>query len=218
MNSTLVGPELETPPDLDRGGGGFADRGSGGGGRGEPGPARFDSYQTVVWVLMIPIVMLFVGLTSSLIVRKGVSDDWISIEIPRILWLNTLVLLASSVALEGARRTLNRGHEDSFRVWLWVTAALGTLFLLGQIEAWRELVAQGAFLSTNPSSSFFYVLTASHGAHLIGGMVALIYLTIRVFRNQFGPRRRSALKATTVYWHFMDGLWIYLIALLILWR
>jgi cytochrome c oxidase subunit 3 len=198
MNSTLVGPELETPPDLDRGGGGFAERGSGGGGRGEPDPARFDSYQTVVWVLMIPIVMLFVGLTSSLIVRKGVSDDWISIEIPRILWLNTLVLLASSIALEGARRALNRGNEDSFRVWLWVTAALGTLFLLGQIEAWRELVAQGAFLSTNPSSSFFYVLTASHGAHLIGGMVALIYLTIRVFRNQFGPRRRSALKATTV--------------------
>ena len=218
MNSTLVGPELETPPDLDRGGGGFADRGSGGGGRGEPDPARFDSYQTVVWVLMIPIVMLFVGLTSSLIVRKGVSDDWISIEIPRILWLNTLVLLASSVALEIARRALNRGNEDSFRVWLWVTAAMGTLFLLGQIEAWRELVAQGAFLSTNPSSSFFYVLTASHGAHLIGGMVALIYLTIRVFRNQLGPRRRSALKATTVYWHFMDGLWIYLIALLILWR
>ena len=217
MNSTLVGPELETPPDLDRGGGGFADRGSGGGGRG-PDPARFDTYQTVVWVLMIPIVMLFVGLTSSLIVRKGVSDDWISIEIPRILWLNTLVLLASSVALEIARRALNRGNEDSFRVWLWVTAAMGTLFLLGQIEAWRELVAQGAFLSTNPSSSFFYVLTASHGAHLIGGMVALIYLTIRVFKNQFGPRRRSALKATTVYWHFMDGLWIYLIALLILWR
>src|SRR5262245_9880339 len=142
MNSTLVGPELETPPDLDRGGGGFADRGSGGGGRGEPGPARFDSYQTVVWVLMIPIVMLFAGLTSSLIVRKGVSDDWISIAIPKILWLNTIVLLASSAALESARRALKRGNNDGFRVWLWITAALGTLFLLGQIAGWRELAAQ----------------------------------------------------------------------------
>src|SRR5262245_6847365 len=177
MNSTLVGPELETPPDLDRGGGGdFTDRGSDDGGRREPDPVgRFDTYQTVVWVLMIPIVMLFAGLTSSLIVRKGVSDDWISIAIPKILWLNTIVLLASSAALESARRALKRGNNDGFRVWLWITAALGTLFLVGQIAGWRELAAQGAFLSSNPSSSFFYVLTASHGAHLMGGMIALIY-------------------------------------------
>jgi cytochrome c oxidase subunit 3 len=167
---------------------------------------------------MIPIVMLFAGLTSSLVVRKGISDDWISIQIPTLLWLNTLVLLLSSAALETARRALKRARHDSFRVWLGITAALGTLFLLGQIAAWRELAAQGMFLSSNPSSSFFYVLTASHGAHLIGGMVALTYLTIRVFRNQFGSRRRSALKATAVYWHFMDGLWIYLMALLIFWR
>jgi cytochrome c oxidase subunit III len=220
MNSTLVGPDLETPPELDRGGGGgFEDLGSDGGGDRGRGPAsRFDTYQTVVWVLMIPIVMLFVGLTSSLVVRKGISDDWISIQIPKILWLNTLVLLSSSAALEIARRALKQANHDSFRVWLWITAALGTLFLLGQIAAWRQLAAEGAFLSSNPSSSFFYVLTASHGAHLMGGMTALIYLTIRVFRNQFGPRRRSALRATAVYWHFMDGLWIYLIALLIFWR
>jgi cytochrome c oxidase subunit III len=220
MNPTLVDPELETPPELDRGGGGgFEDIGSDGGGdRGRDPASRFDTYQTVVWVLMIPIVMLFAGLTSSLVVRKGISDDWISIQIPKILWLNTLVLLSSSAALEIARRALRRRNHASFRVWLWLTAALGTLFLLGQIIAWRELAAQGAFLSSNPSSSFFYVLTASHGAHLIGGMTALIYLTIRVFRNQFGARRRSALRATAVYWHFMDGLWIYLIALLIFWR
>jgi cytochrome c oxidase subunit 3 len=220
MNPTLVDPELETPPELDRGGGGgFADRGSDGGGDGRHDPApSFDTYQTVVWVLMIPIVMLFVGLTSSLVVRKGISDDWISIQIPKLLWLNTLVLFLSSAALEIARRALKRNNHDSFRVWLWITAALGTLFLLGQIAAWRQLAAQGVFLSSNPSSSFFYVLTASHGAHLIGGMAALIYLTIRVFRNQFGARRRSALKATAVYWHFMDGLWIYLMALLIFWR
>jgi cytochrome c oxidase subunit 3 len=219
MNPTLVDTELETPPELDRGGGGFADRGSDGGGDGRRDPPPpFDTYQTVVWVLMIPIVMLFAGLTSSLVVRKGISDDWISIQIPTLLWLNTLVLLLSSAALETARRALKRARHDSFRVWLGITAALGTLFLLGQIAAWRELAAQGMFLSSNPSSSFFYVLTASHGAHLIGGMVALTYLTIRVFRNQFGSRRRSALKATAVYWHFMDGLWIYLMALLIFWR
>jgi cytochrome c oxidase subunit 3 len=220
MNPTLVDTELETPPELDRGGGGgFEDLGSAGGGDGRRDPAaRFDTYQTVVWVLMIPIVMLFAGLTSSLVVRKGISDDWVSIQIPKILWLNTLVLLSSSAALELSRRALKRGNQPGFRVWLWLTAALGTLFLLGQIAAWRELAAQGAFLSSNPSSAFFYVLTASHGAHLIGGMVALFYLTIRVFQNQFGARRRSALKATAVYWHFMDGLWIYLIALLIFWR
>ena len=114
MNPTLVDTELETPPDLDRGGGGFKDPGSDGGGDGGRDPvARFDTYQTVVWVLMIPVVMLFAGLTSSLVIRKGISDDWISIQIPKILWLNTLVLLSSSAALEIARRALETSEPTT---------------------------------------------------------------------------------------------------------
>lgn len=220
MSTTLVGPEIEAPPESDRsGGGGVADPGSGDHWGREGGSARrYDPYQTGVWILLIPIVMFFVGLTSSLVVRKGASDDWVSIAIPRILGLNTLILLVSSASMEMARRFMNTGISDRMKTWLWVTTGLGTVFLSGQVVAWKQLARQGAFLSSNPSSSFFYVLTASHGMHLLGGMTALIYLSIRALRNEFGIRRQSALKATAVYWHFMDVLWIYLLLLLIFGR
>src|SRR5262249_55975779 len=147
------------------------------------------------------VVMLFVGLTSSLVVRRGLSDDWVAIRIPPILYANTGVLIASSVALELARRAM-RSDPARFRKLLWITVALGMIFLAGQVTAWRQLAAQGVFLASNPASSFFYVLTATHGAHLAGGMTALLYLTLRALRDELGPKRQSALRATAVYWHF----------------
>lgn len=218
MSTTLVRTELEAPPDLHHGGPPFEDRDGGGdeGGGGET--RRYDRYQTAVWVLFIPIVMLFVGLTSAMVVRKGLSDDWVPIEVPRILFLNTFVLLASSVTIERARRTFTPPIDERFKTWLWWTAALGVMFVAGQLAAWRQLASQGVYLATNPSSAFFYILTATHGIHLVGGMVALTYLALRMLRGEFGPNRRSALKATAVYWHFMDALWIYLVFLLIFWR
>jgi len=133
--------------------------------------------------------------------------------------LNTAVLLASSLTFEMAGRALKQAADSKLRGWLGATAALGTLFLAGQLLAWKQLAAQGVFVGTNPSSSFFYILTATHGIHLLGGMTALLYLTIRFLRRKFSARRRSALKATAVYWHFMDALWIYLLLLLLIfWR
>jgi cytochrome c oxidase subunit 3 len=209
FSSTLTGPELETPHEVERPGGG---RGGGGSAR------QYDVYTTLSWVLMIPVVMLFVGLTSSLIVRKGLGNDWISIDLPSMLVVNTFILLASSGTLEAARRALRSGPDERFRAWLLGTAALGALFLVGQLVAWQQLRAQGVYLATNPSSSFFYVLTATHGAHLAGGMTALLYLTARALRNQLTARRQSALRATAVYWHCMDFLWIYLLLILRFWR
>jgi cytochrome c oxidase subunit 3 len=217
--STMSPTVLEAPPDVARGGGGFdsIDRGGDGGGDRGPAAPRYDKYRTAVWVLLIPVVMLFVGLTSSLIVRKGLGNDWVAIRIPPILWLNTVLLVASSVAFERAKRAL--GHDpQTFGRWLWITSALGTSFLLGQVIAWWQLVSQGVFLASNPSSSFFYVLTATHGMHLAGGMAALLYLTVRFARHELGPARQSALRATAVYWHFMDVLWVYLLLLLLFWR
>ena len=220
MSSTLVGPEIEAPPETDGGGSGFIDLEPGDdGGRGGGKGRQYDLYMTGVWVFMIPVVMFFVGLTSAMIVRKGISDDWISTRLPGILGLNTAVLLASSVTFEMARRAMKEAADNRVRGWVGITAALGTLFLAGQLLAWKQLAAQGVFVGTNPSSSFFYILTATHGIHLLGGMTALLYLTIRILRRQFSARRRSALKATAVYWHFMDALWIYLLLLLLIfWR
>jgi len=219
MTPTLVGNEVEAPPEGGTGGGGFDDPAFwGGDSRGGPAGARYDSFQTLIWVLLIPIVMLFVGLTSSLIVRKGVSNDWVPTQVPRLLWVNTAILLCSSVSFEQARRALRARHAPRFRAWLLATSGLGLAFVAGQVVAWQNLRAQGVFLSTNPSSSFFYVLTATHGTHLVGGIAALVYLQIRVMRKEFTRRRQSAFRATAVYWHFMDALWIYLLLLLSYWR
>jgi cytochrome c oxidase subunit 3 len=150
--------------------------------------------------------MFFAALTSAFIVRRGHSNDWISTRIPQVLWLNTAVLLASSAVLEFARRALKAGKRETFnRLWIG-GSALGVVFLAGQYAAWRELSAQGIYLATNPSSSFFYVLTAAHAIHLIGGVVALLYVSIQALRLRLGPGKRTAIDVTAMYWHFLDGL------------
>jgi cytochrome c oxidase subunit 3 len=203
--------------DIWKGGGPPPSRGTGGGdGPGGRGSSRRAS-MTGLMVLLAAVVMFFAALTSAFIVRRGLSNDWISTRIPQVLWLNTVALLASSAALELARRALKAGRRDRFnRLWI-AGSALGVLFLAGQYAAWLDLRAQGIYLATNPSSSFFYVLTAAHALHLIGGVVALLYVSVQALRLQLGPGKRTAIDVTAVYWHFLDGLWVYLLVLFLVW-
>ncbi len=194
-------------------GGDDDERGPGGGPRGTPQRAYF----TVIQLGLAGIIMFFMALTSSFLVRKGLGNDWVAFNFPRILWVNTLLLLASSFTIRAARRHLHDNEQAAFRRWWGVTTVLGTAFLAGQLIAWRQLAAQGVFLVTNPSSSFFYVLTAAHGLHLLGGIVALLFVSSRNWRRS----RISQVTATdvaSIYWHFMDGLWVFLFALLYLGR
>jgi cytochrome c oxidase subunit III len=203
---------------LKAGGGPPADRGGSGGGDFGGGSAReFERerrmYLTGVSVALAGILMFFMALASSYIVRKGTGTDWQPIDMPRILWLNTAVLVASSITAEVARRKLATAGVEEFRNWWAITTALGMLFLGGQIVAWRVLAEQGLFLATNPSSSFFYVLTASHGAHLLVGLLALLYVALRS-GNPLWRRRAIAAEGVAIYWHFLDGLWVFLLVLL----
>ena len=163
------------------------------------------------------IIMLFAAFTSSMVVRRGLSDDWTTLPLPGILWWITAVLIASSIALELARRCLRQGARQSFnRYWLAGTL-LGFLFLAGQYMAWRQLQATGIYLATNPSSSFFYLLTVVHAIHLGGGIVALLYIDLKALRLELGPGKRTAVDVSALYWHFLDGLWIYLLLLFRIW-
>lgn len=171
---------------------------------------------TGIWVVLAAIGMSFAALTSALIVRKGGAVDWRHLTLPSILYLNTVVLLASSVTLEIARRRIatfmsgpRTGRAPA--LWLNVTLGLGLVFVAGQYIAWRQLAAQGLYLATNPSSSFFYVFTAGHGLHLLGGLAGLGRVILKL---QNSTLRKSTLDATSRYWHFMDVLWIYLLLLL----
>src|SRR5437868_11648329 len=134
---------------------------------------------TGIWVALAAISMSFAALTSALVVRKGGAPDWRHFTLPSILYLNTLVLLASSVTLEIGRRRVAafmgglRSEGERPARLLYVTLALGYLFVAGQYMAWRQLSAQGLYLASNPGSSFFYVFTAAHALHLIGGLGGL---------------------------------------------
>jgi cytochrome c oxidase subunit 3 len=174
--------------------------------------------RTGVWVGMGAIAMSFAAYTSAMMVRREGAPDWHHFQLPSILYVNTVILLASSVALEVGRRRVGDDYEvrRAAHRYLSLAFGLGVAFLIGQVLAWRDLAAQGLFLATNPSSAFFYVFTAAHGLHLIGGLVGLAYVLRRV-RLAVGPGTYGALGAVALYWHFMDALWLYLLGVLALW-
>lgn len=213
MVATLTKPKVSATKD----GGTGSSGGSGGGPSGRGGGT--DNHHTAqigLWLFLATVTMLFAGLTSALIIRRS-SPDWQPIYFPHLLWLNTGVILLSSLTLEIARASLSRSQLYGYRFWMALTALLGCGFLAGQILAWLEMAGHGIFLPTNPHSSFFYLLTGLHGLHLLGGIVVLFVACVRAFRLQVtapvgGNLRSLGLAAT--YWHFLDGLWIYLLFLL----
>ncbi len=184
---------------------------------------RLDRYRTGMLVALAAVLMMFTAFTSAYIVRAGTWNDWRPGPVPRLLWVSTGVIFLSSLAFEVARRTLKAGRTNIFRRWLLLTVMLGLGFLATQLMAWRELSAAGVYLSTNPHSAFFYVMTAAHGLHLLGGILALDYLLLRSWRTRGGEangarKRLAVVNAAALYWHFMFGVWIYLFLLLFLWR
>ncbi|MGZ4873480.1 MAG: cytochrome c oxidase subunit 3 [Candidatus Angelobacter sp.] len=172
---------------------------------------------SAIYVVLFAITMMFAAFSSALIVRKGSSLDWQTFTLPSILYFNTLILFASSVTLEISRRRVAafmgglKSHAESPARWLYITLILGLLFVAGQYVAWSQLRGEGLYLATNPSSSFFYVLTATHALHVLGGLGGLIYVIRKLGKSTL---RRNALDATARYWHFMDVLWLYLLCLL----
>lgn len=228
MSTTLAPPpvvegETNEPPRPDTGGGGFPpvwppDRADDGSRGPDPGAEAVVRYKLGAWGGIAGIVMVFAAFTSAMVVRSGISGDWAPFDLPRILWLSTALLLASSYTIEKAKRLLRSGAEDGLRRWLAVTLALGTLFIVSQWIGWQALADKGVYLASNPSSSFFYLLTAAHAAHILGGILALSYAVFRVWSPAVWVTRRATVEATAIYWHFMDGLWVYLLLLLTFWR
>jgi len=177
------------------------------------------TYKITTWMLLAAVVMMFVALASAYIFLSG-SEQWKPVRIPRTFLVSTLLILMSSVTIEKARRRLGFDLRQYSR-WLVATLLLGIAFVASQLVAWRQLALQGVFLSSNPHSSFFFLFTGAHGLHLVAGMIALSYLTVRSRRLLLGTeneKRIAAADAVSLYWHFMDGLWIGLLLLLWLWN
>jgi cytochrome c oxidase subunit III len=179
-------------------------------------------YRIGVLVSLASIAMLFTSLSSAYIVRSGVTYDWYPIAVPRVMFGSTALLLLGSVSIEIARRKLKQSLSRTYSRYLLLTLLIGLGFLASQLISWRQLAAQGIYISTHPHSSFFYVLTGTHAVHIAGGLLALVFLWRRSLRPLDSPRliakRQAAADAVAIYWHFMGALWIYLFLLLFLWR
>ncbi len=189
-------------------------------------------------VALTPIIMLFVSFSSAYVVRQGLPTldprtntlvrDWIPVTLPKLLLINTGVLILSSLFMELARRQIKAqaalasitAHStvsvgDQVRIpWLAMTLILGLAFLFGQWTAWRQLAASGFYVATTPSSSFVYLLTGTHAIHLMGGVLALFVAGIASLLHRSVATRSIVVDVTAWYWHFMAGLWIYILCLL----
>jgi cytochrome c oxidase subunit III len=172
---------------------------------------------TGIWVALASITMTFAAFTSALIVRQGGATDWHHFTLPPVLYFNSLIIIASGLTLEKARDRIatfmaaSRTHEGAPATWLYITLCLGLLFVAGQTYAWVQLKSQGFGLATNVSYSFFYVLTVAHALHVLGGLGGLTRVISKLNHETL---KRSTLNATTLYWHFMGALWLYLLLLL----
>jgi cytochrome c oxidase subunit 3 len=239
---------VKTPRSRDTGGGDPPSFGGGGNGnRGGNGSSdygeRLRRARLGLVVGLTAVVMLFVGFTSALLVRRGLptfdqqtntySRDWIPIQLPwTLLIINTAVLLASTIAMELARRDIARqmalapiqsipgvslGDDKRFP-WLGSTVVLGLGFLVGQFLVWRLFQQQHAFVNKNPSNSFTYLLLGTHAVHLAGGVIALVYAAATTLLDRPIESRRIVIDVAAWYWHFMGFLWMYIFAILLIAR
>jgi len=181
-----------------------------------PGTSRRASLLGL-YLVLVSSSMVFLALLAAFIMRRVIAVDWLSMPKPRILWANTALLLASSVLLERARSALKGGSRIAFNWWWTAATVLGLLFLLGQALAWQQLKHAGLYMASNPSTSFFYMLTATHAVHVLGAIAAVGYVDLQALRFRLGPAKRTAIDASAIFWHFLDGLWLCLMVLFYVW-
>jgi cytochrome c oxidase subunit 3 len=162
------------------------------------------------------VVMVFFTLMISAYTERRLFSDWHSTPVPWLLWVNTGILVLSSIAMHRAWTNARRDRMDGLKLWLSVGGILTLAFLLGQLLAWRELMTLGHFASTDPANAFFYMLTAVHGVHLVGGLVAWSRTTAKIRRGTKRDEVRLSVELCTVYWHFLLLIWMILFALLLL--
>ena len=223
-----VGRSGGSRPGGNKGGGG---RGPGGGGDGpkdddqDLDPQRFvpGKSRILTGFLLVIVTMTFGGLIAAYVViaTNGVAE-WQPFALPIQLWISTAIILGSSVTYHLGKNAIARNEQVSAKRWMLATTVLGAMFISSQLLSWLALSSRGLYVASNPYAGFYYILTAVHAVHVLGGIIALGSILIRIW----GPARtpESVAKRITFsqvvgwYWHFMGGLWIVLFMLLGFWK
>lgn len=183
----------------------------------EPSPTlSMNPRKFALWLFIVTIVMLFAALTSAYIVKQA-DGNWLSIQLPGIFAVNTIIIVLSSAAMVLAYAAARRNNFSGLRWALIATMVLGIAFLVGQYYSWSELVSRNVyFVSNYASGSFIYIFTGLHGLHLVSGLIFLAITLTSAFRLKIHSRNMDQLEMCATYWHFLGGLWIYLYFFLLL--
>jgi len=182
----------------------------------EENPSSVPTAKIGLGVFLAVVGSLFALFISAYSMRMNMVD-WRALPVPKLLWFNTGVLVTSSIALQWAHSAARRDDLDNVIVGLVGGGVSAVVFLVGQLLAWQQLRAAGYFVASNPANSFFYMITAAHGLHLMGGLVALWRTTAKVWRGAEMAQVRLSVELCTIYWHFLLLVWLVLLGLLTGW-
>ena len=177
------------------------------------------TYRITMWVVLAAVLMMFAALSSVYIMSS--EEQRQRVAMPSMFFVSTGLILVSSVTFHEAKRSLQRDRPRSYLRWLLATLALGIGFLGSQLVAWRELARSGVYFAGHPRSTFFYLATALHGAHLVGGIGLVMYLVYRRVRPGWllhGDKNSTWHGVVGLYWHTMDGIWVWLFLLLLIFK
>jgi cytochrome c oxidase subunit 3 len=173
-----------------------------------------------MWVFLMALAVLFAASIAGYLIVRLRAPAWPPPGMPRLpsgLWVATLAIVGASVAIQQALTTMRLGQTSASVRWLRATVALGVFFLVVQIGNWWGLVTADVGLRTKNLYAFtFFMLTGLHAAHVIGGLVPLVVVTARAARGRYGSGWHPGVRYSAMYWHFLDGVWIVLFTVLVL--
>jgi cytochrome c oxidase subunit 3 len=178
---------------------------------------KLHPHKFTLWVGIGSILMMFAGLTSAYVVKRN-QANWVTFEIPVLFWYSTAAILLSSVTLYLAAKAFKQREMSRYKTMISATLVLGVLFILMQVIGFKQLWDQGLTLKSNVAYSFLYVIVGLHALHVIGGIIALLVMSLKAFSVKTRTYSSVPVELISTYWHFVDILWVYLLIFLLMIR
>ena len=176
---------------------------------------KMHPHKFTLWIAIGSITMMFAGFTSAYIVKSN-QAGWEAVQVPKIFYLSTILIVASSISIYLAQKAMAIREMARYRLLITVTAVLGLAFIATQFIGFSELWANKITLKDSIAGSFFYIITGVHALHVVGGIIALAALFFRAYNPKTKYYSTAPVETAGLYWHFVDLLWIYLFVFFLL--
>ena len=170
------------------------------------------TFKQMLYFALVSLTMSFAGLTSAYIISKK-RDDWVSFDLPQVFYITTLLIILSSVSFYFAKKAMQNGHKKNTLYLLIVTLILGTAFVYLQYQGYLELTRRGLYFTgkdSNVASSLFDIVAFAHAVHVIIGLVIILFLLVKVLKNNYSAVEMLGIKLGEIFWHFLGALWVFL--------